>query len=117
MAIVEFRGYVNDYKTRDVSSGVMATYRVSCKQKEKTKVNGQLQEKVSYASFYVTDFTGSTATEGDYIEVKGYLTVSSTEKDGKTYQNLRVKATEVQTIGQSHAKEVQGKEAEKDPWE
>jgi len=96
MASVEFRGYANRVETKTSKNGRTFTkYSVGVKQK--SKAYGNVPETVTWANFFVTDFSGGPVpTEKSFVTVKGFLSVKEIEKDGVKRTFLEVNAQEVE---------------------
>ncbi len=118
MATLETRGYVNGPEAKKTPNGKeFSKFRLSCKQKKKAK--GDQPEKVTYATYWVTDWNNpSPPSEGSYVQVKGYLDVNEVEKDGAKRTYLEVNAQELEVIGAGRGDTGGvGAAPSKDPWD
>lgn len=90
MATIEVKGYVNKPLARTGGGKTFSTFTLAERQlhgKDKTPV------KVFYD---VTDWDhAEPPKESSFVTLKGYLNIEKVEKEGKTYTNLRIKATSI----------------------
>lgn len=88
MALIEAKGYVNKPATRG-NDKKFATFTLAERQLGK--------DKQPHKVFYdVVDFSSEKPpAESSFVTVKGYLNISKTEKDGKTYTNLSITAKSI----------------------
>lgn len=119
---IEARGYANKIENKTSRGGrKFRTFSLGVKQKE--KAFGNQPEKVTWANFFVTDFSGVDLQEKAYVTVKGQLKVREYEKDGVKRMALEiitssVEAPDSDTSGPATAPKAANEAAEdKDPWE
>ncbi len=88
MATLESRGYVNKLEIKEGNGKTYARFELAIQQKRKDKDRKEIVEKlyIRCVDFDPKDLP----SEGDYVGVTGYLTVTSWAANGKNGTNLDV---------------------------
>ncbi len=99
MAEIQARGYVNKPETKMSKGGhAYNKFTLAVKQKRKGPDGVVIEEKIYLNCL---DFSGgSCPDESSYTGVKGYLTVSTYDRNGKTGVNLDVTVKEYEELEQ-----------------
>ncbi len=92
MAMIEVRGYVN--KPSTFMDGKHTRFTLAERQK-------QGKDKTPVKVFYdvVQWNTPEPPKESSFVSIKGYMDVVTTQKDGKTFKDLKISAQSVDVIG------------------
>jgi len=123
MATIDVRGYANKVEAKKTKGGKpFVSFSLGVKQKE--KAYGDKPESVTWANFFVNDYSDHAPVppEKAFVTVQGYLKVQEKVVDGVKRTYLLINATSVQFEDkpeQSDAPKKASKPAadEKEPWE
>lgn len=102
MATLEIRGYVNKLELKESDKGPYAKFTLACLQKRKDRSGKDVAEKLwlNCVDFKCKDLP----SEGDYVGISGYVTISQWSANDKSGINIDVTVQSYEKLEQREKK-------------